>query len=131
MTDRDNFENRLLQGEMKDDDRSLQFVRSSLSDFIRLSKKYHFTFTLAAIPVAAQASNDYPKEQYQSTLKQFAQQTSLDFIDLLPTLRDYYKRSGKFPVIPFDGHYNENGTEIFGRAVVNHLRSTGSCGAGN
>lgn len=124
LASRNDFGNNILQGVVDNElKRGIQFVKDALDEFIRISNKYNFSLTLAIIPVAAQAMNDYPNEIYQSTLRQYAEHNSLDFIDLLPALRSCYEQYGNLPIIPFDGHYNAEGQKVFGIAMVRHLRN--------
>ncbi len=129
VANRDSFESRLLQGILDEDIKDkIQFVRDSLDELVQLSKVNEFAVTLVVIPVAAQARSVYPDELYQSTLKQYADENSLDMIDLLPALRAYYEQHGSIPVIPFDGHYNSEGHELFADALVKQLlRSESLC----
>ncbi len=120
----DNLENRLLAGIVDDGTRNAKrFVYESLGELVRLSREYEFSVTLAVVPVAAQVERDFPDENYQSTLKQFASQYSIDFVDMLPMLRNDYERSGTLPVIPFDGHYNREGQKALGIGMLEHLHS--------
>jgi lysophospholipase L1-like esterase len=122
ITNNNNFENRILQGVIDSAfKQNLQFVKDSLDELIRMSNKYNFSLTLAVLPVAAQAMNDYPNELYQSTLRQYAEHNSLDFVDLLPSLRSCYEQYDKKLVIPFDGHYNAKAHKAFGMTMTEHL----------
>ncbi len=117
-----NFENRILQGTVDNAFKvNFKFVKDSLDDLIRISNKNNFSLTLAVLPVAAQAMKDYPNELYQSSLKQYAEHNSLDFVDLLPTLRNCYEQYGASLVIPFDGHYNAKVHKAFGMTMAEHL----------
>ncbi|MCX7110982.1 MAG: hypothetical protein NTX45_12840 [Proteobacteria bacterium] len=121
-TNKEGIENQILQGVMSDKvENGIHHVKDSLDELIRLSKEYNFRVTLALIPASVQAMNEYPNQLYQSTLKQYAQQHSLDIIDLLPILSGYYKQNGYLPLIPYDGHYNREGHKAFGEAMVGHL----------
>ncbi len=122
ITNNNNFENRILKGTADNAFKvNLQFVRDSLDELIRLSNRYKFSLTLAVLPVAAQAMTDYPNEIYQSALRQYADHKSIDFVDLLPTLRNCYEQYGAPLVIPFDGHYNAKAHNAFGMTMAEHL----------
>jgi len=125
---RNNIENRILRGVLDDEVKErIGFVKDSLEELRQLSREHNFSVTLAVLPVASQALNDYPNELYQSLLKQYAQEHSLDFVDLRQTLRDYYEESGSLPVTPFDGHYDAIGHRVFGMAMLEHLRAGSVC----
>ena len=90
------LENLILKGSENNETKgAAQFVVDSLDELVRLANEYNFVVTIAVIPVSAQVANDYPSEKYKSALKQYAVQHSLDFLDFLPMLRNYYEQSGK------------------------------------
>ena len=92
-----------------------------LNEFRSLSKLHGFRLTLVVVPVAAQITNEYPNQLYQTTLKNYADDVYLDYLDLLPAFKKYHEQDNHLPVIAFDGHYDAEGHRIMADSIFKHL----------
>jgi lysophospholipase L1-like esterase len=120
---KDNAINKLLSGQADDALQSeIETTIELLDEFRNLSQLHGFRLTLAVIPVAAQINNDYQNQLYQTTLKSYADEVHLDYLDLLPDFRKYYDQNNHLPVITFDGHYDADGQAVMAESVYNHLK---------
>ena len=87
---KDNAINKLLSGQVDDAlQGEIETTIELLDEFRSLSQLHGFRLTLAVIPVAAQINNDYQNQRYQTTLKSYADETHLDYLDLLPAFRKH------------------------------------------
>jgi lysophospholipase L1-like esterase len=121
---KDNAINKLLSGQVDDALQvEIETTIKSLEEFRSLSQLHGFRLTLAVIPVAAQINNNYQYQLYQTTLKSYADEVHLDYLDLLPSFRKYHEQDNNFPVIAFDGHYDADGHRVMANSVFKHLNA--------
>ena len=119
---KDNAINKLLSGQIDDAlQDKIETTIELLDEFRSLSQLHGFRLTLAVIPVATQINNDYKNQLYQTTLKSYAEEAQLDYLDLLPAFRKYYEQNNHLPVIAFDGHYDADGHTVMANSVFKHL----------
>jgi lysophospholipase L1-like esterase len=122
---KDNAINKLLGGQVDDAlQGEIETTIELLNEFRSLSQLHGFRLTLAVIPVAVQINNDYQNQLYQTTLKSYAEEARLDYLDLLPPFRKYYEQNNHLPVITFDGHYDADGHTVMANSVFRHLNKT-------
>ena len=127
-TNRSNYINKMLLGELDDDIRNnIENTIKYLEEIRLLSEGHGVRLTLAVIPLAAQVSKKFPNQIYQATLKQYAVNSGLDFVDLLPDLRSHHKQYQDSLVIPFDGHYNDQGHRVMANSIFDYLDTLGLC----
>ena len=128
-TSKDNIINRILLGQTDDVlQGEIETTIELLEEFRSLSQLHGFRLTLAVIPVAAQINNEYQNQLYQTTLKSYAQEAHLDYLDLLQAFRKHYEQYNHSPVIAFDGHYDADGHSVMANSVFSHLNEiTGNC----
>lgn len=116
---------KLLQGILDSDiQERIQFVEQGLDQLVYLSAAHGFSLTLAVIPDPSQLTTEYPKNLYQNELSRYAEEQTLDLLDLRPALRRYYEDTRDLPVIPFDGHYNAKGHALIATEIIEHLGRT-------
>ena len=120
---RGNIEEIVLTGadDVKVDHR-VAVAQEYLQHFATLLREKNISFTLVVVPVAAQIARVYPTNKYQSVLNRFSKKWNIDYVDLLPALRKYYRTERRIPVIPFDGHYDRDGHQIMAANVGEHVR---------
>jgi hypothetical protein len=104
----------------------LAYVRDQLSQFRELGSRHDFSLSLGAIPIPAQLAQEFPRELYLSELRKMASSLGIPFFDFLPPLRKFYEESGRFPVAPFDEHYDATAHRIM---AVHLATRFNSCGA--
>jgi lysophospholipase L1-like esterase len=121
-TSKDNIINKIILGQIDDVlQGEIETTIELLEEFRSMSQLHGFRLTLAVIPVAAQINNEYQNQLYQTTLKSYAEEAHLDYLDLLPAFRKYYEQYNHLPVIAFDGHYDADGHTIMANSVIKHL----------
>jgi len=86
--------------------------------FVTMAERYRFNPVVAIIPDANALYRDHPSEAHGDRIAQVCQAQGLPVIRLTPTLRDLYRRTGKLPVVPFDGHYNGEANEAIGDTLA-------------
>lgn len=52
---------------------------------------------------------------------ELARRASLPVVELLPPLETLFERTGRLPVLPFDGHYDSTGNEAMGAHLARQL----------
>jgi lysophospholipase L1-like esterase len=125
---RSNYINKLLLGELDDGLRiDLEKTINTLDEIRLLSEQRGVHLTLAVIPVSAQLTKKFPQQMYQSILKEYAENTEIDFVDLLPDLQSHYIQYQDSLVLPFDGHYNSEGHSVMAGVIFEHLRALDLC----
>ncbi len=128
LTNRSNYINKMLLGELDDEIRkNIEITIESLEEVRLLSEEQGVRLTLAIIPVAAQISKTFPNQIYQATLKQYAVNSGIDFVDLLTDLRSHYKQYQDSLIIPYDGHYNAQGQRVMANSIFDYLDTLGLC----
>lgn len=127
-TNRSSYENKMLLGELDNDMRNnIEDTIESLEEIRLLSEEHGVRLTLAVIPLAAQLAKNFPNQIYQATLKKYAADSGLDFVDLLPELRSHHSQYQHSLVIPFDGHYNEQGHRLMADSILDYLSTVDLC----
>ena len=123
-----NYINKILVGELDDDMRNnVEYTIKSLQEIRLLLEKHGVRLTLAVIPLATQVTKIYPDQIYQPILKEYALNSEIDFVDLLQDLRSYHRQYQNSLVIPFDGHYNDQGNKVMANTIFNYLGALGLC----
>jgi len=64
-------------------------VEKQLERLVLLSKKHNFKVVIVCFPVSYQVYADYSENYPQTMLKNIADKLKLEYIDLLPVLRDF------------------------------------------
>lgn len=102
---RDDYRAKLLNGIC---DKKIKTMIDQVGEYIRKFKQIVSTNQMqgliVVIPVANQISKDFPNEIYQSTIQSLAKKYELEYLDLLPALKEEYYLVNRLPIIPFDGH---------------------------
>jgi lysophospholipase L1-like esterase len=127
-TNRSSYIDKMMLGEL--DSRIRKNIKNTietLEEIRLLTEEHGARLIIAVIPVAAQITNAFPDQIYQSKLKQYAMNAGLDFVDLLPDLRSHHSQFQDSLVIPFDGHYNSNGHRVMAMSIFDHLNSLTVC----
>lgn len=115
---RDGLENRLLRGEVGE----VGWVVRELEKLVMLGRELAVPVTVVPIPAAVQLRVAFPRERYQSFLRESAAGLGLGYFDPLPDMARAYREGGEWPVIPYDGHYDGVGQRWLGEAVGGYLR---------
>ena len=128
LANKSNYINKLLLGEIDDGLRiNIENTINTLDEIRLVSEERGVRLTLAIIPVSAQVTKIFPRQIYQSTLKKYAENSELDFVDLLPDLRSHYIQFQDSLVLPFDGHYNSQGHSVMAHTIYEHLSALDLC----
>src|SRR5207244_2099533 len=77
--------------------------------FVALADELNTRFTIVVVPHAAQIRREFPQNRYQRTITEMAGRLRTSVIDPLPVFRRDYAEHKRWPVIPFDGHYEAAG----------------------
>jgi hypothetical protein len=96
-------------------------VDESLKRLVVLSKEHDFSVSIVALPEPRQSRVDFPDEAYQSRLAEYAERNTIDFFDLLPTLKFFASDQHKRIVFPFDGHHNAKVQQEFANKIADYL----------
>jgi|CXWL01.1.fsa_nt_gi hypothetical protein len=120
-----NDEQLILEGKLSAQ-LEMQFAEAAgyLKHLFHLSERQGVRFTVVAIPVVGQLARDYPNERYQSWLTKLSTENGIDYIDLLPAMREMYGTIGYMPTIPYDGHYDAVAQRYMALGLVEHLTRT-------
>jgi len=118
-TARDDFEEAALRGHL--DQRMIDDVHEYLVRFVALADELNTRFTVVVVPHAAQIRREFPQNRYQRTITEMAGRLRTSVIDPLPVFRRDYAELKRWPVIPFDGHYDAAGQRLLATGVLEHL----------
>jgi hypothetical protein len=122
ITQKNTVDLRILQGIVDEEiQQGMINVDESLKRLVEFSKAHDFSVSIVALPEPSQSLIDFPDEGYQSRLAEYAERNSIDFFDLLPTLKAFASDRQKRIVIPFDGHYNAEVQQEFANKVADYL----------
>ena len=128
LTNKSNFVNKLLHDEIDDGMRfNIQNTINTLDEIRLISEERGVRLTLAVIPVSAQVEKIFPRQIYQSTLKEYAENSEIAFVDLLPDLRSHHIQFEDSLILPFDGHYNSQGHGVMAHTIFKHLSALDLC----
>jgi lysophospholipase L1-like esterase len=117
---RDNFEQRILEGHIEG--ATVAGVKEYFEQFRRFTLDNAISLTVVVIPHPGQIASQFPNNKYQPTAQALSADLGLQLVDLLPQFKSYYERTRTTPIIPFDGHYNEEGQRVIASGVVQHLQ---------
>jgi hypothetical protein len=117
---RDNFEQRILEGHIEE--ATVAGVKEYFEQFRRFTLDNAISLTVVVIPHPGQIASQFPNNKYQPTAQALSADLGLQLVDLLPQFKSYYERTRTTPVIPFDGHYNEEGQRVIASGVIQHLK---------
>jgi len=118
-TSRDDFEDAALQGRL--DRARIDDVYAYLERFVALADELNTRFTIVIVPHAAQIRREFPQNRYQRTIVEMAGRLGTTVIDPLPAFRRDYAEHKRWPVIPFDGHYDASGQRLLAAGVLEHF----------
>jgi lysophospholipase L1-like esterase len=115
---------KLLHGTASGDvEQGLGFVQQQLDRFKAVAGSHGADFSVAVVPFEQQLAHDYPANRYQSALREITAALDVPSVDLLPELRDLYRKTGRLPAAPFDEHYNAAAHRVMAMQLVDHLHA--------
>ncbi len=104
-------------------------VLESLEGIRTLAAGRGIPFAIVSIPYAEQVfagsltGRDYDLRLPQRFVREYAEERSVPYLDLLPVLRAYVSGGGKGPIyVPKDTHFNNRGHHVVGREIANFLK---------
>jgi hypothetical protein len=93
--------------------------------FLRLSAEKGFKPLVIVLPDPNEIRGEYWTRQIALEGIAVAKQRGVAVYDCLEPIREEYRRSGRAPILPHDGHYNATGNSIIAEASVRALEAEG------
>jgi hypothetical protein len=94
-------------------------------EFLRLFAEKGFKPLVMVLPDPNEIRGEYWTRQIALEGMAVAKQRGLAVYDSLEPIREEYRRSGRAPILPHDGHYNATGNSIIAETAVRALEAEG------
>lgn len=102
-------------------DAGLARLDGFIDQFVAFTDHHNWRFVVALIPDPNCIDEDHISVEIANRVSAKFQQHNVEVIDLTPTIRDLHRTTGRMPVIPFDGHYNDQASHALGEHAADYL----------